>query len=122
MARSLAKKELERRRLIRWCTEDPIYWLTSGATKTKDEQDPENPYKPFPDYPYFRDVYACWLAEPILFVEKSRTMMLTWLFAGLCLHYAMTHKATKVIFWGPDEDRALQPLEYSIVALCVIAW
>lgn len=33
-------------------------------------------------------------------------MMLTWFFAGLCLHHAMTNPASKVIFWGPDEDRA----------------
>jgi hypothetical protein len=40
-------------------------------------------------------------------------MMLTWFFAGLCLHHAMTNPASKVIFWGPDEDRALQPLDYA---------
>ena len=49
----------------------------------------------------------------MLLIEKSRTMMLTWFFAGLCLHHAMTNRATKVIFWGPDEDRALQPLDYA---------
>lgn len=32
--------------------------------------------------------------------------MLTWFFAGLCRHHAMTNPASKVIFWGPDEDRA----------------
>ena len=25
----------------------------------------------------------------------------------------MTNQASKVIFWGPDEDRALQPLDYA---------
>ena len=113
VARALAKKELERRQLIKRCSEDPIYWLTSGATKTKDEQDQENPNKPFPKHQYFRDIHSAWIVEPILFIEKSRTMMLSWLFAGLCLHWAMTHKASKVIFWGPDEDRALQPLNYA---------
>jgi hypothetical protein len=53
------------------------------------------------------------LAEQILLIEKSRTMMLTCFFAGLCLHHAMTNPASKVIFWGPDEDRALQPPDYA---------
>ena len=82
-------------------------------TKTKDEQDQENPYKPFPEYAYFWQLYSAWQQEDILLIEKSRTMMLTWFFAGLCLHHAMTNPATKVIFWGPDEDRALQPLDYA---------
>jgi len=53
------------------------------------------------------------LTEQILLIENSRTMMLTWFFAGLCLHHVMTNPASKVIFWGPDEDRALQPLDYA---------
>jgi hypothetical protein len=80
---------------------DQMYWLTK-CTKTKDEQDLQNPYKPFPEYPYFYELRDAWESDSVLLIEKSRTMMLTWLFARLCLHYAMTHTATKVIFWGPD--------------------
>ena len=90
---------------------DPVWWMRHG-TKTVDEQDHVDPYKPFPDYPYFDKLYELWLTEPILFVEKSRTMMLTWFFSALCLHWAMTHQPSKVIFWAQDEDRALKPLEY----------
>ena len=109
IALATAKKELERRSLIRRCTSNPLYYL-QNHTRTKDEQDKEHPYKSFPPYKYFEMLYAAWLAEPILLIEKSRTMMLTPFFAGLCLHHAMTNPASKVIFWGPDEDRALQPL------------
>ena len=90
----------------------PLYWLMN-MTKTLDEQDAVNPYKPFPDYTYFRQIYAAWLVESVLFIEKSRTMMLSWLFAGLCLHFAMKRRATRIIFGGPDEERALQPLNYA---------
>jgi len=82
-------------------------------TRTLDEQDAVHPYKPFPDYPYFHYIYEAWKVESTLFIEKSRTMMLTWLFAGLCLHHTMNNRATRVIFWGPDEERALQPLNYA---------
>jgi hypothetical protein len=112
IALATAKRELERRNLMRRCTKDPLYYL-QNHTRAKDEQDKEHPYKPFPHYDYFEMLYAAWLAEPILLIEKSRTMMLTWFFAGLCLHHAMTNPASKVIFWGPDEDRALQPLDYA---------
>jgi hypothetical protein len=73
----------------------------------------EHPHKPSPHCDYFEMLYAAWPAQPILLIEKSRTMMLTWFFAGLCLHHAMTNPASKVIFWGPDGDRALQPLNYA---------
>jgi hypothetical protein len=94
-----AKTEVGLRSLIKRCTSDPLYYL-QNQTRTKDEQDKEHPYKPFPPYKYFEMLYAAWLAEPVLLIEKSRTMMLTWFFAGLCLHYAMTNPASRVIFWA----------------------
>lgn len=90
---------------------DPLWWMRHG-TKTLDEQDHENPYKPFPNYECFDWLYQLWKREPILFIEKSRTMMQTWFFAALCLHWIMTHQPSCCIFWAQDEDRALKPLEY----------
>jgi hypothetical protein len=82
-------------------------------TRTKDEQDPVAPYKPFPNYEYFDILHAWFLAEPILFVEKSRTMMASWWAAAETLHYVMTHQPTKGIFWAQDEDRSLALLDYA---------
>lgn len=90
---------------------DALWWL-KHHTRTKDEQDADNPYKPLPDYEYFGELYRWWLSEPVLFVEKSRTMMVTWFFAGMCLHQAMTREATSVIFWAQDEDRSIKVLDY----------
>jgi len=82
-------------------------------TKTKDEQDVNNPYKPFPDKPYFEALHQAWMNESVLFVEKSRTMMATWWAAGESLHMAMNRPATKVLMMAQDEDRSLKALDYA---------
>lgn len=83
------------------------------CTKTVDEQDTTgNPLKPFPDREYFRVIYKLWLKEPVLFIEKSRTLMLTWLFSGLLLHQAMARPGTQVVTISKDEDKALVPIKY----------
>lgn len=84
-----------------------------NATKTLDEQDPKNPFKPFPDREYFTVLHKLWIREPIVFVEKSRTMMASWWGAAECLHYVMTHQPSKAIFWAQDEDRAIKLIEYA---------
>jgi hypothetical protein len=82
-------------------------------TKTLDEQDPNHPYKHFPDWPFLDALHKVWLKEPFLFVEKSRTMMASWWAAAETLHYCMTHQPAKVIYWAQDEDRALTLLSYA---------
>lgn len=83
------------------------------CTKTVDEQDTTgNPVKPFPDYPYFHVVYEQFEKERILFVEKSRTLMMTWLFSGIFLHKAMTRRGTQVVTISKDEEKALVPIKY----------
>lgn len=95
---------------------DALWWMRK-CTRTRDEQDEAEPYKPFPERAYFDELHAAWLNEPVLLVEKSRTMMLTWWGAGECLWLAMARAATRVIFWAQDERRALKPLEY-----CRVLW
>jgi hypothetical protein len=85
-------------------------------TRTRDDQavergDPD-PYKPFPNRPYFRYLHELWMRERFLFVEKSRTMMLSWWGAAECLHFIMTRQPGKCIFWADVEDHALVTLDY----------
>src|SRR5437762_3513118 len=65
---------------------DSLYWLRHH-TKTLDEQDPANPFKPFPNREYHQFLTDRWLEEAILLIEKSRTMMTSWWMAGVCTHY-----------------------------------
>ena len=93
---------------------DSLYWM-QRLTKTKDEQDQTNPFKPFPRYPSFTVLHNVWLKEPILFIEKSRTMMASWWSAAETLHYVMTRQPAKAIFWALDEARSLTLLDYARV-------
>lgn len=93
---------------------DSLYWM-QNSTKTRDDQDPNNPYKPFPDYHYLKTMHYLWQKEPILFVEKSRTMMASWFFAAETLHGIMTQQPSTGIFWAQDEDRATKLLDYAWV-------
>lgn len=103
--------ELLREKRIRRALKDPYFWLTE-CTKTKDEQDKTgNPYKPFPQRPYFRPCIEVIENEPVILFEKSRTMMLSWLVSGWCAHYGFNHPATGVVFQSEDEDRAVHCVE-----------
>ena len=69
-------------------------------TKTLDEQDKENPYKPLPDWSYFEAVYQLWQEEEIIYIEKSRTMMMSWFIAGLCFHQVANFQPARAVFWS----------------------
>ena len=84
-------------------------------TKTRDEQDPVNPYKPFPPYPYFEMLHKISEKEPVLFIEKSRTMMCSWFSIAEDLHFIMTHPPATCICWAQDQDRSLVLRDYAWV-------
>lgn len=90
---------------------DVSYWI-KNCTKTKDEQDPENPYKPFPDRRYIDPVieYLNWAKAPNL--AKSRTMMASWLVAAYVAHWGFNKPATGVVFQSQFQDKALTDLGY----------
>jgi hypothetical protein len=84
-----------------------------NGTKTQDEQDLTNPFKPFPNYPYFDVLQDLASRESILFVEKSRTMMASWWAVADDMHYVMTHPPAKAIYWCQDMDRSLLLIRYA---------
>jgi hypothetical protein len=92
---------------------DSLCWMQEGWTKTRDDQDLLNPHKPFTKREYLETLHKVWLAEPFLFVEKSRTMLCSWWAAVETLHYVMTHQPSKGIFWAQDQDRAIALLDYA---------
>ena len=64
---------------VREALRNNLYWLTR-ATKTRDEQNPADPYKPFPDKKYIRAIFQFLDEWPgrLKIIEKSRTMMGSW--------------------------------------------
>lgn len=101
------ERELQIRRAI-----DDGYWWLTNLTKTMDEQDQLDPFKPFPDKEYQWMMWQALNIEPILFIEKSRTMMASWTVSGWAAHMAFTHPATCVVFQSEDLDRAQHDIVY----------
>jgi hypothetical protein len=73
-------EEKERRR----CAQDAAYWLSRYA-RTRDEHDPSQAAKAFPDKDYIREVVQFWLAHKMNIIEKSRQMMCSWIICSLYL-------------------------------------
>jgi hypothetical protein len=95
---------------------DPLEWL-QRHTQTRDSHWREagalSPYRPFPEKPYFRPLVEGFQAEPVLLVEKSRDMMLSWLFVGLFTHAAMTIEGIEILFQSQKEEKAFELVEYA---------
>lgn len=99
-------EERERRR----CATDAEYWLFKYA-RTKDEHDPSQAAKPFPDREYIREVVRFWLSTRMNIVEKSRQMMCSWILCSLYLWDAQ-FKTNRLSFLSSkkeeDSDRLIQ--------------
>ena len=106
----------EQRLKSQLAVQDAHFWLTE-CTRTRDEQDKVDPYKPFPRLPYLPFMLDVLNHEPIVFIEKSRTMMCSWIVSGWAAHMAFTHPATCVVFQSEDEDRAVHDVQY-----CKVLW
>lgn len=105
LARALEERELRRAEQSCW------HWLRKH-TKTIDEQDEENPLKPFPDREYFPWVLDVMENESTVFIPKSRTMMASWFSAGFIAHKLFTKPHTTCVVQSKDEARALNVIKY----------
>lgn len=95
---------------------DPLIWLRQ-YTRTRDahwrERGARSPYRSFPDKPYFRSVMESLRQQPIIFIEKSRNMMLSWLCVGFFTHAAMTTPGIEVLFQSQKEEKAFELVDYA---------
>lgn len=69
-----------------------------------------DPYKPFPDKKYIGHLFDAFDQEPIVMLEKSRTMMASWSASAWCAHKGFGRPFT-VVFQSQDEDRAVHCVE-----------
>ena len=51
--------------------------------------------------------------EPVLFIEKSRDLMISWLCVGYFTHAAMTNDEREVLFQSQKEDKAAELIDYA---------
>lgn len=91
-------------------------WL-SQYTETYDSHYVEagfpTPYRPFPDKPYFAPVLEEIDREPVIFITKSRDLMLSWLCVGYLTHCAMTRAERQVILQSLKEEKAWDLVKYA---------
>lgn len=91
----------------RLCKADLYYWLTTWA-KTLDThyKEWESPIQPFPEKEYIKVFVDHWLKYKILFVPKSRQMMVSWLCVAAYLWDTQFHEARLTCFQSKREDDA----------------
>lgn len=111
----LASKLNEKR--VSLATGDLVTWLTD-YTRTKNphfvEQGLASAFERFPDKPYFRSIAYAFENEPVIFVEKSREMMLSWLIAGFATFHAMRTPMREVLVQCQKEAKALEFIHYCV--------
>ena len=67
--------------------------------------------RPFTIFPYIEPIVKTWLREKIIFIEKSRDMMVTWLIVTLYTWDTLFHKNRENIFQSDDSSKALDLVE-----------
>lgn len=104
----LVQEEIQRRKnekeLLK-CKVDRFYWLTHYVW-TLDPHDKENPIKLFPNKEYLEEIVKLWEIEKLFLLEKSRQMMVTWLFCALSLHEVQFENGKYDFFQSKKEEDA----------------
>lgn len=102
--------------LIADAMSDPYLWATSH-TKTFNEQWREegrpSPYEPFPDWPYLKPLFRLLQHERIIWLEKSRDLLLTWSCMAYLTWEAMRTPHCGVLAQCQKEEKAIQLIDYA---------
>ncbi len=97
-------------------TKDTLTWVTKHTKSFnphwKEEGRP-SPYEPFPDKPYFPVILEALELERILWIEKSRDLMISWACVAFLTLKAMTIPECQVLFQTQKEDKVIQLVDYA---------
>jgi hypothetical protein len=101
---------------VREATSDTYRWVTQ-YTKTYNEHWQEegrpSPYEPFPGDEYFRDLFDLFDLERIVWIEKSRDLMVSWATVAYFTRHAMVVPQRGVLFQTQKESKVIQLLDYA---------
>jgi hypothetical protein len=93
------------------------YTWTLKHTKTHNphwkEEGRPTPYEPFPDHRYFLPVVEVLELERIVWIEKSRDLMISWCCVAFLTLKAMTMPECQVLLQTQKLDKAIQLVEYA---------
>lgn len=93
--------DLKFRKLREHALKSPLQF--ARWVKTKDEHDAAHPVKSFPIKPYVGDVFREIKAAEILFLPKSRQLMVTWICCIYCLWLAKAFAHRLIYIQGKKE-------------------
>jgi len=95
---------------------DPFLWATRH-TKTRNEHWLEearsSPYECFPETAHLAALFAAFDHERIIWIEKSRDLMLSWACVAYLTLQAMKVPARGVIFQTQKADKVIQLVDYA---------
>lgn len=84
---------------------DPYFFLTTFCY-TLDEHNTTNPYNLIPKKQYIQDLCDLFITEDLLAIEKSRQMMVSWIFCGLALWFTMFREGCRTFIVSKKEKDA----------------
>ncbi len=91
-----------------------LWRFVTGFVWSSDDRAPErgeHPKKPFPDYEYLRICAGVMEEHPFLIVEKSRQMMISWLFCARVLWRLVFYEGTKIYLQRQKEEKSRELIE-----------
>lgn len=95
---------------------DPYAWATR-YTQTKNdhwiEEGRPSAYEPFPQLPYIAALFEILEAERIVWIEKSRDMMASWICVAYLTFQVMSVPARTALFQTQTEKKAKQLVDYA---------
>jgi len=103
------RQELENRRQNTRCKDSTLYWL-QHHTSTRDDhwlQKGTPQLAPFPDKPYFQTILDEFDRSKIIFLPKSREMMISWLIIGYAVHMAQWTPGSFIMIQSAKEDKSI---------------
>jgi hypothetical protein len=72
-----------------------------------------SPYERFPPQDYFRPTFEIFDIEPIIWIEKSRDLMISWTCVAYLMLNAMKTPHRGVLFQTQKEDKVIQLVQYA---------
>ena len=113
-ARSRTRHSTTRR--IQELIRDPYVWTTQH-TKTRNEhwreEGRQSPYEPFPQVAFLAALFEVFDHEKVVWIEKSRDLMVSWACVAYLTFHAMTVSARGVIFQTQKEEKVVQLIDYA---------
>jgi hypothetical protein len=97
-------------------TKDAFTWVTQHTETWNEhwhEEGRPSPNEKFPPYDYFRDLFTTFELEQIVWIEKSRDLMVSWACVAYLTLNAMTVPYRGVIFQTQKDDKVIQLVEYA---------